>query len=458
MQDVEFLENHVRASRNTWRSRVKRLASGASEFEFRIENSVDAFSTSVMTQSESAETIVSSTEATIDIAEELNEKAATVVESVQRVCDVSEVISGTFVILGSGLNSTSVAAQQMVEKSRENSEIVQSLSDAVGRIDEALSFIDGLARQTNLLALNARIEAARAGEAGEGFKGGADEVKQLARQTAEATQHISMTLNDVRNATEQVIGTSDDIVHNIAGLRDTIDGLSERASEAQAASQMVGQIGAEGIDICAENQTCAESLINSAKQAGAASVEGKQAATKATDAFENVKESVSTFMYEVKDLYRADRDSARTLFDRVMETVGFFGPWAALPVLDDIQHEFVDRDIYIAVIDEQCRMLVDPYGLYQRDVSLSHLQNQFGERFLQSIIDRALEGEETELDYRMQNPVTGETLVKRAFTTKLQGLTFVVGYYLNANIILQPSARPVSDQQIPVETPRALAS
>ena len=81
---------------------------------------------------------------------------------------------------------------------------VEALGNASAAIGDVIRIISGIAEQTNLLALNATIEAARAGEVGRGFAVVANEVKELARETAEATQKVSDQITGIQASSQQV--------------------------------------------------------------------------------------------------------------------------------------------------------------------------------------------------------------------------------------------------------------
>jgi methyl-accepting chemotaxis protein len=95
-------------------------------------------------------------------------------------------------------------AESAVAKASSMTAEVQALSRASASVGDVIRIISGIADQTNLLALNATIEAARAGEAGKGFAVVAGEVKDLARETASATQRVATQITGIQTSTDSV--------------------------------------------------------------------------------------------------------------------------------------------------------------------------------------------------------------------------------------------------------------
>ncbi|WP_337876685.1 globin-coupled sensor protein [Elioraea sp.] len=128
--------------------------------------------------------------------------------------------------------STRIASEAVTEATRTNA-TVESLAASAQRIGEVVRLINDIAGQTNLLALNATIEAARAGEAGKGFAVVASEVKNLASQTAKATEEIGGQIAAVQGETGRV-------VEAIRAIGGTIEKISAIAASIAAAVEQQG--------------------------------------------------------------------------------------------------------------------------------------------------------------------------------------------------------------------------
>jgi len=120
-----------------------------------------------------------------------------------------------------------------VQTAQKANSTVGKLGESSAEIGEVIKVITSIAQQTNLLALNATIEAARAGEAGKGFAIVANEVKELAKQTAKATDDISRKISAIQTDTQgavEAIGTITGVISQINDISGSIATAVEQQS------------------------------------------------------------------------------------------------------------------------------------------------------------------------------------------------------------------------------------
>jgi ABC-type transporter Mla subunit MlaD len=137
-------------------------------------------------------------------------------------------------------NSAQITQKAAIE-ARHTNETVEGLSSAASRIGEIVKIINTIAEQTNLLALNATIEAARAGEAGKGFSVVADEVKNLATQTGQATEEITSQINEVQSVTSQAVEAIRHISQTISQMNEIARKISEAVKHQQKATDAIAK-------------------------------------------------------------------------------------------------------------------------------------------------------------------------------------------------------------------------
>ncbi len=138
------------------------------------------------------------------------------------------------------VQSTTVV-QKAVSTAEQSSSGMAQLSSAARRVGDVVSSISRIAAQTNLLALNATIEAARAGEAGRGFAVVAQEVKNLATQTAKATQDIADQISEMQRATDMSVEAIETIRHKIIEVEHITTIIASAVHEQGASTQEIAR-------------------------------------------------------------------------------------------------------------------------------------------------------------------------------------------------------------------------
>ena len=277
----------------------------------RIEELTGAFDRNV---SEMLKALASSTtemEATASsmsgIADNTNDRAAAVAAgaeeasaNVQTVATATEELSGSIQEISRQVNQSAHIAGRAVDEASRTDQQVQNLADAAQKIGEVILMISDIAEQTNLLALNATIEAARAGEAGKGFAVVASEVKNLATQTAKATDDISRQITGIQNETQHAVGAIQSITTTIGQMNEVTAAIASAVEEQDAATSEIARNVEQASAGTQEVTTNIAEVTAAAGETGTAATQVKTVAQDLNRKADDLKRQVETFLNDVR--------------------------------------------------------------------------------------------------------------------------------------------------------------
>jgi methyl-accepting chemotaxis protein len=211
------------------------------ELDTAVQNTVTAIVKRSTQMSDLATKMNSAVNRVNAAAQDVSTVSNAATTNVEAVAGASEELSASSVEIGQQVKQSSTIASKAVSESEKANLTIQGLADAADKISEVVTLISDIAEQTNLLALNATIEAARAGEAGKGFAVVASEVKNLANQTAKATEEISQQINGMQGATKGAVVAIGDIGSIIGDINEIASAIAAAVDEQGAATEEIAR-------------------------------------------------------------------------------------------------------------------------------------------------------------------------------------------------------------------------
>jgi methyl-accepting chemotaxis protein len=160
--------------------------------------------------------------------------------NVASVASASEEMQASIREIAKNANESARVAKNAVNVAHSTNETVKKLGESSQEIGNVIKVITSIAQQTNLLALNATIEAARAGEAGKGFAVVANEVKELAKQTAKATEDIGQKIEAIQGDTKGAVTAIEEIGAIINQINDISNSIASAVEEQTATTNEIG--------------------------------------------------------------------------------------------------------------------------------------------------------------------------------------------------------------------------
>ena len=220
--------------------------------------------------------------------------------NVQTVAAASEELAASIGAINVQIVRSSDMAERAAADAVQTTAIMQGLADGAETIGAVVELISGIAAQTNLLALNATIEAARAGEAGRGFAVVAGEVKELAAQTAKATETISRQIAAIQGETHRAVEAIRTISATIVELRSIAVGVTASMEEQGAVTQEIVRSvtqAAQGTQAVTSNIGAVTAAVG---ETGASASQVLIAATELSHQSERLSVEVADFLVKVQ--------------------------------------------------------------------------------------------------------------------------------------------------------------
>ena len=248
-----------------------RLSTDDSERNAALDRTAQELSSATEQLTVAAVQLIANADIASDRANQMMDRTREVTDNTHSVANATEQMSGTINELSLNTRELAEGIVRAVDAVTRSTDIVDGLRDAGREISRVSETISSIADQTNLLALNATIEAAGAGEAGRGFAVVANEVKELARETMNATGAIDSQVRSMIKHSEEVasaVGEVAEIVQGVNGLAMTLaTAIEQQSTTTNEIASSVSYAAASAHEIRREMETLFEAARSSTQTA-----------------------------------------------------------------------------------------------------------------------------------------------------------------------------------------------
>lgn len=293
-------DEQARKDRETAEEKKRMMTDLASRFETSVGNIVQAVA-SASTELQGSASSLS------NVSQHTSQKAGTVAAASEETSTNVQVVASSAEELTSSINEISSRVQEStnmisnaVNQINTTNETVKKLAESSSKIGEVVKLINEIAAQTNLLALNATIEAARAGEAGKGFAVVASEVKNLAGETAKATEEISSSIASMQEVTGSAVEAMQTIARTIEKINEVSGSIAAAVTQQSAATREIARNIQQVSTSTTEVSSNITEVTKAADETQHGSSEVLQAAGELSVQSEKLKREVSQFLLNVR--------------------------------------------------------------------------------------------------------------------------------------------------------------
>nr|WP_156295387.1 methyl-accepting chemotaxis protein [Methylobacterium aquaticum] len=272
----------------------------ADAFEKSIGGIVGMVSASATELQATASTMTATATETASQSTTVAAAAEEAASNVSTVAAASEELGASVQEIARQVQGSASLANTAVSEADHTARLVDELTAAVTKVGDVVGLISSIAGQTNLLALNATIEAARAGEAGRGFAVVAAEVKELASQTARATDEIGGHIGRIQGVTGQAVSAIGSITARIREINTVTTTIASAVEEQGAATQEIVRNVAQAATGTAEVTSNIAGVAQASEDTGAAASQVLASASELSRQSEHLTSEVHRFLQSVR--------------------------------------------------------------------------------------------------------------------------------------------------------------
>ncbi len=286
----------VKSEEEKKRSREKLAA----DFESTVLSVVEMVATATGDMQANAKNLASMADKTSDQSSTVAAATEQTSANVQTVSAAVEELSASFNEINFKVTESTKISNEAVDEVARADKTISTLSEAAVQIGDVVKLIQDIAGQTNLLALNATIEAARAGEAGKGFAVVASEVKNLANQTANATEEIAKKIATVQTVSAESVNAIREIGKTIAKTNEISSSISMAVQQQTTAAR---EISNNVQQASVGTSKISESIMEVNKEASESRTAANEVLEDSTKLFEQsgrLKSEIQTFLGKIR--------------------------------------------------------------------------------------------------------------------------------------------------------------
>ncbi len=289
-------EETEREEKERRREAVERLIQ---DFSVTMASTMNQLADASSEMSATADTVNRSASTTTEQAVAVSAAAEQASVNVQTVSAAAQELAASIAEVTRQVGQANAVTSEAQHQASDTADTVGRLQTATAQINAVVELISTIAAQTNLLALNATIEAARAGDAGKGFAVVAGEVKELANQTARATEDIGRQIAEMQQVSDEATGAIAGIVETIERIGSISTSVAAAMDQQNAATQEIVRSVEEvagGTSIVAES---IESVREAAVDSRGAATSVSETAGQLNQQTTTLREEVTAFLQEI---------------------------------------------------------------------------------------------------------------------------------------------------------------